>query len=222
MMIDNLAVPTIVIGEPEQTGKTSTAWVLTVLHEHFHQLQQSRPGYYAGVDALGLSGGDKSGMWMLNYPFPYDSATVQSRFANLAHALAAPVPMTASAVRAVTAARDELRASLAPADYRYLAFQIWQEGVARYTELQVARLATRAYAPTVMFRALPDFTEFATEAASLEREIHQGTAASSLGASKRVSFYPVGAATALMLDSASPGWRSHYFERGYSLDAQLP
>src|SRR2546426_10031760 len=48
-------VTTIVIGEPTNTGKTSTEWVLTVLHEHFHQLEYSHPGYYAGVDSLRLS-----------------------------------------------------------------------------------------------------------------------------------------------------------------------
>ena len=37
--VDGIA--TIVIGRPEATGKSPDAWVLTVLHEHFHQLQFS-------------------------------------------------------------------------------------------------------------------------------------------------------------------------------------
>ena len=69
-------VPTIVVGQPANTGQASTRWVLTVLHEHFHQLQYSRPGYDAGVAALGLARGDSTGMWMLNYAFPYESAAV--------------------------------------------------------------------------------------------------------------------------------------------------
>src|SRR5207249_765319 len=40
-------VSTIVVGLPAATNKNSTEWVLTLLHEHFHQLQTSRPGYYA-------------------------------------------------------------------------------------------------------------------------------------------------------------------------------
>ena len=49
-------VNTIVIGQAELTAdKTSTRWVLTVLHEHFHQLVYSRPGYYADVEKLGLA-----------------------------------------------------------------------------------------------------------------------------------------------------------------------
>ncbi|MEO2088591.1 MAG: hypothetical protein ABGY75_03715 [Gemmataceae bacterium] len=74
-------VSTVVIGQAENTqSKTSTRWVLTALHEHFHQLQHSRPRYYAGVDALGLAKGDTTGMWMLNYPFPYTKAEVKERF----------------------------------------------------------------------------------------------------------------------------------------------
>src|SRR5207247_4640963 len=84
-------VTTIVIGEPANTGKTSTEWVLTVLHEHFHQLAYSHPGYYAGVDSLRLSRGDENGSWRLYYPFPCDSATVAARVGVLARRLARAV-----------------------------------------------------------------------------------------------------------------------------------
>ena len=61
------ATPVIVVGKAENTtDKTSTRWVFVVLHEHFHQMQYSRPGYFTDVDALGLSGGDTSGMWQIN------------------------------------------------------------------------------------------------------------------------------------------------------------
>lgn len=62
----------IVVGRPEATGKTSTSWVLTVVHEHFHQFQTADPAYYPAVEELDLSGGDPTGMWMLNYPFPVE------------------------------------------------------------------------------------------------------------------------------------------------------
>ena len=79
-------VPTIVMGLPDSTD-SPTDWVLTLLHEHFHQWQMSRSGYYAAVDSLGLSGDDDTGQWMLNYPFPYDSTAVQRRFSALTHRL---------------------------------------------------------------------------------------------------------------------------------------
>ncbi|HEY6950925.1 MAG TPA: hypothetical protein VI758_00890, partial [Bacteroidota bacterium] len=37
-------VSTIVVGRPENTNASnSSAWVVTILHEHFHQYQQSQP-----------------------------------------------------------------------------------------------------------------------------------------------------------------------------------
>ncbi len=69
----------VVVGRAEATKKASTSWVLTILHEHFHQHQSADPEYYREVEQLGLSNGDQTGMWMLNYPFPYQSAAFLSR-----------------------------------------------------------------------------------------------------------------------------------------------
>ncbi|HKH93241.1 MAG TPA: hypothetical protein VKA54_15655 [Gemmatimonadaceae bacterium] len=215
-------VPTIVVGQPQATGKSSTGWVLTLLHEHFHQLQTSRPGYYARVDSLGLSRGDQTGMWMLDYAFPYDSSTVQTRFAELAQhldsALAASPAERWSHWLAALRARSALRAALPADDDRYLAFQMWQEGVARYTELHVARFAASRYTPSVAFRALPDFMPFSAAADRIEAGIRTGLR-TPLARDRRVAFYPLGAAFALLLDWRASEWRTAYFDRGYALDA---
>ena len=85
-------VPTIVVGQAEHTlAETSTKWVITLLHEHFHQLQYSQADYQEAVDRLGLSRGDTSGMWMLNYEFPYKDTEVQRRFEELCRTLSAAV-----------------------------------------------------------------------------------------------------------------------------------
>lgn len=219
-------IPTIVIGQAEATGKSSTEWVITVLHEHFHQLQTSRPNYYAGVESLNLSRGDQSGMWMLNYPFPYDSVSVQQRFSDLTRTLTAALEAadTGGVDAAVTAhlrACAALRTALSADDYRYLEFQFWQEGVARYTELRVADLAARGYVPTAAFVALPDFTPFAVAAraarAGILNELHNA----SLRQSQRVAFYAVGAATALLLYAVVPGWQRRYFTDMFALDPYL-
>jgi hypothetical protein len=174
-------------------------------------------------------------MWMLNFPFPYDSALVQARFTAFAHSLDTVLTSRSGAelerdslgrdslAHAVTAARGQLRAAVSAEDDRYLAFQIWQEGVARYTELQVARFAAApGYAPSEAFRALPDYTEYAAAAAAIEHGIRTGLRNVDLGRSKRVAFYPVGAATALVLDAADPGWRVRYFAERFSLEPLLP
>ena len=50
-------VSTIVVGSVATTGvQNSTRWVLTLLHEHLHQWQDSQPDAYAAAAALGLAG----------------------------------------------------------------------------------------------------------------------------------------------------------------------
>lgn len=228
-------VPTIVVGQPARTGLASTRWVLTVLHEHLHQLQYAQPGYYAGVAALDLARGDTTGMWMLDYPFPYDSATVRARLAEWTTALdraITPLPAVDAArtsrsardarLRAVLAARARLRDVLTPADDRYLAFQLWQEGVARYGELQFARRAAAAPdAPAAAFRALPDHASYGDAAAAIEREIRETLRDPKLERHRRVAFYGTGAALALVLDGASPGWRARYLGQPFALEPLL-
>lgn len=218
-------VPTIVAGTAEGTGRRSTAWVLTMAHEHFHQWQTSRPDYYARVAALDLTGGDSTGMWMLNYPFPYKSPEVAAEFEVLARALRAALSDTALGsgerhVIAVAGARRRLRAVLAERDHRYLDFQLWQEGVARYTELAVARFAAARFTPTAAFVALPDAEPFATVADRLRREIIETESVSLTN--ERVAFYPVGAALGLWLDRADPAWRARYLERMLTLEPPAP
>jgi hypothetical protein len=52
----------VVIGRAEATRKNSTTWVLTALHEHFHQYKAANAKYYSEVKQPGLSGGDQTGM----------------------------------------------------------------------------------------------------------------------------------------------------------------
>ena len=164
---------------------------------------------------------------MLDFPFPYDSSAVAARFGDLTRALLAALDATSSGDRAarwraVVDARARIRAAISPDDEKYLAFQMWQEGTARYAELSAARWAATHYAPSAAFRALPDYTSFAAAADTIESHILAELRASDLTRSRRVLFYPVGAATAMLLDRAAPEWRRRYFDRGYSLDTMVP
>jgi hypothetical protein len=220
-------VNTIVVGDAATTSRRSTQWVLTVLHEHFHQLQMSHPGYQSRIRRLDLARGDETGQWMLNFPFPYRTPLVRRRFAAFSTALIAaattPAPFVADrARREVVGTREAMKAALTPADYRYLTFQMWQEGVARYIELRAARLASRLVTPSDAMRALPDFTSYSAEADALEHEIRIATTVSPLAAAERVAFYPVGAAYAMLLDRVRPSWPDRYFAVQLSLDGLLP
>ena len=100
---------------------------------------------------------------------------------------------------------------LSPDDYKYLAFQFWQEGIARYTEYRVAQLAAEKYKPSESFRNLPDFTSFGQVADDVRKRIFRQLSSQRLGESRREVVYPFGAAEALLLDRLKPSWRSRYF-----------
>jgi len=220
-------VPTVVIGQPENTGKSSAAWTATLLHEHFHQLQMSTPGYYEAVDALQLSGGDETGMWMLDYPFPYDSTAIGGSFSRMCKRLHGALGSIgtdrfAELVAEYLEARAVFAGMLAPADYRYFSFQSWQEGVARYTEYRMAQLAGESYEATADFRELEDFLPLVDLARKIREDTLQELEQLSLEEFRRVAFYPVGAGEALLLDEVNPEWRAGYFSEWFALEKLFP
>ena len=221
-------IPTIVIGQAENTAKeTSTPWVVTMLHEHFHQLQYSRPGYYDQVNALGLTRGDQTGMWMLNYPFPYDWMEMHEHFSLLTRLLADAVEAKtnsdfAAKVSAYLKQRHELERTLSPDDFRYFSFQLWQEGIARYTEYRVAKLAATNYKPSKAFRELKDYQPFAEVAKKTRNQILSELRTGKLEEYKRVIFYAIGAGEGLLLDRANPRWQRNYFAKKFYLDKYFP
>ena len=219
-------LPTVVIGSAERTGKSSTAWALTLLHEHFHQWQYSQRDYYPGVARLNLSRGDTTGQWMLDYPFPYDSVPIQQAMHKLATALVqslnVPPARRPTTLHAAAAARDTLRSRLTPADYRYFEFQLWQEGVARFIEYSAARAAAQAEEPSTQFRRLPDYEPYSKVAGNVRQSLRRELEQLDLGRQHRVAFYPLGAAIALLLDETSPDWKRAYTNRPFELAALLP
>ncbi len=199
--IDGIA--TIVIGYPEATSQSDPAhWSLTLLHEHFHQRQYGTAAYYSRTLALDLSGGDETGVWMLNYAFPYDQAAVSEAFALASRTLHRVLDQGEAGE--YLAARARLRQLLTEPDWRYFAFQVWQEGVARFAEIDLGLTANRA--------------DWRSAAQAKRNGVREDLTSPDLAARQRVSFYSYGAAEALLLDSLSPQWRADYFEGPLSLD----
>jgi hypothetical protein len=204
------ATPVIVVGTPAATGRAPARWVLSVLHEHFHQLQYTQPGYYAAVEGLGLSGGDKTGMWMLEYAFPYLSPAVASGWRALAAELARQVEAgDAAGRRALWCRLAAFEETLAPRDRAYLEFQLWQEGIARYVELRVAERASA--------RAATGSTVSASAAAEARRAVLASLREDRIESRRREAFYAFGAALGLLLDEDRPGWKEAYFRDRFSL-----
>lgn len=216
-------ISTIVVGQSANTNvSSSTAWVVTVLHEHFHQYQQSQPGYFASTVALGLSKGDDTGMWMLNYPFPFDSAKVDKAYAVMARSLLKAIQCDRrdqpKYLKLFFSSFDRFKLRLPPDDFKYFDFQCWQEGVARYTELRVAELASANFTPGQEFRSLADYRPYQEVADSIQARIFKELDNPSLTASRRVAFYAFGAGEALLLDKVRPGWKQHYLASKFQLE----
>lgn len=215
-------ISTIVVGQAENTFvKTSTPWVIILLHEHFHQMQDSQPNFYADVNALNLMRGDQSGSWMLNYAFPYDQKEVQDQFALMSKLLADAIRASrtdrAKKQQAYFAARLKFQAMLPPDDYKYFSFQLWKEGIARYTEYRMAKLAASKFQASKEFRALKDYRSFADVARTTYERIFEQLLTQKLGESKREVVYSYGASEGLLLDQIKPGWRRRYYVEKFDL-----
>ena len=214
----------IVIGEPKNTtSKTSTPWLVALMHEHFHQLQNAQPGYFQAVQDLGLSGGDTAGLWMLNYPFPYEKPEVARSFANLRDLLLRAVneldkDKAANLAKQYTQERKKFFAQLSPDDKKYFNFQLWQEGIARYTQIKAAEAAA-TYPATAEYTALVDFEPFTTYSAQARTETLNELRQADLREWKRTVVYSFGAAEGLLLDRLNPKWKDEYFKHPLSMDA---
>lgn len=213
----------IVVGEPENTeAKTSTPWLFVVMHEHFHQLQDSQPGFFDATAGLGLAHGDNTGMWMLNYPFPYSRADLAQSFSHLRDLLLLtlnePEDGEFHAMAAqYLAEREGFLRLLSRDDRKYLLFQFWKEGMARYVQIKSAEMAAN-YQPSREFAALPDYESFESYAKRARTDTLNELKKADLAKWKRVVVYSFGACEGLLLDRLNPTWKDGYFRHLFTLD----
>jgi hypothetical protein len=113
--------------------------------------------------------------------------------------------------------RRRVFALLSANDHKYLSFQLWKEGIARYTQIKVAEAAAE-YRPSPEYAALSDYESFAAYAARARTETLHELKESDLANMKRVFFYSFGAAEGLLLDGMNPEWKSQYFDHPLSTD----
>jgi hypothetical protein len=107
-------------------------------------------------------------------------------------------------------------------DYKYAAFQIWQEGIARYTQYKTAEIASRKIKPSKDFRQLKDFTTFEEEAKRLLAMTLNEMKNINLADQQREVFYPFGAVEGLLLDKVNSKWREKYFTEKFALEKIYP
>jgi hypothetical protein len=213
----------IVIGEAEATeAKSSTPWLFVLMHEHFHQLQDSQPGFFEEEKDLGLAHGDETGMWMLNYPFPYEKPELGHSFVQLRDLLLDVLKeqndkeFRLLAQRYATERRKFFTA-LSPDDRKYLSFQLWKEGIARYVQIRSAEAAAQ-YRPTTEYATLTDYESFESYAARARSDTLIELKQADLAKWKRVIVYSFGACEGILLDRFNPKWRDGYFRHLFTLD----
>ena len=191
---------TIVMGTPESTGRSHADWARTIHHEHFHQYQNNFDRYFERLNALGLAGDDTTGMWMLEYPFPYRDPAFNRAFAKARLALQRAVTGSgkglARQVARYLSVRTALEASVPAKDWRYLELELWYEGVARWTDIELAERSTDA---ALRQSGTQERTHVMSSLASLDPRVKQ-----------REIVYAYGAAEAMLLQRCVPDWRAGY------------
>ena len=140
-------------------------------------------------------------MWVLNFAFPYEDPPVVAAFEKASHALADAVMARGTAgfdaaFGRYLAARKALAAQAGERNWRYLEFQLWQEGVARWTEIQLGKAYPRS--------------DVRGSAAKLEEQTFKELASPDLRGKKREVVYAYGAAEAMLLEACGRPWRSEY------------
>ena len=219
-------IPCIVVGIPENSNRTSTEWIITILHERFHQYQQNTKNYYKESMDLGLSNGDQSGMWQLNYPFPYEDKATISAYKSYTIALKKAIEMLQNKnfdiyFNQFRKAREKFKNSLKENDYKFFSFQLYQEGIARYTEYGFLDLM-KDYSPSKEVQKIKDFTSFKEYKQSFYKKRINNVIAMQLQTSKRVCFYDLGFAEALLINKVNPNWRDQYLLDKFDISMFYP
>ena len=217
-------INTIVVGIPENTGRSSIAWIFTILHEHFHQYQYSHPDYYTAVDSLGLAGDDNTGMWMLNYKFPYDNKEVDKQYGVMMKAMKDVLGFFGTKEYEMMLLdfknqRANFKKLLNEKDYAYFSFQNWQEGIADYTEMKLMELLQKDnYQFSDDVKKLNDYTPLDSFAVKYYNNKINLAQYEELNEDKRVCFYTSGSLEGLVLDKVNPDWHDLYFEKKFYME----
>ncbi|MDC8006188.1 hypothetical protein POV27_19200 [Aureisphaera galaxeae] len=212
----------VVIGLPENTqSKTTSRWILTLLHENFHQFQARHPEHYKAVNALDLSKGDASGMWQLNYGFPYEDEKVNELYESYTQTLITcyeylESPKGQAYYDQYQKAREHFLQAVSQEDRKYWSFQLWKEGIARYTEYRYL-MALASYTPSNELKNLKDFTPFEELTVTFIQNQLDRIRDWKLSDQQRIVVYSLGMGEGILMDRFEPSWQESYTEKGMNL-----
>ena len=197
----------------------SEVQISAVLHEGFHVLQsQVAPEKLAAAEAINAREGD---YWRADEAQP---ASWKPEVTLLDKALkAATMEETRSLARQFIDQRQARRVeqNLPDEMVRFEQLIEWEEGLAKYVELGIWRLAatTPDYVPLAELSADPDFKGYDTFDQRWSQELN--TMKQQAGREGVTRFYYTGAAQAFLLDRLAPGWQARAMDPEVFLDDLL-
>ncbi len=176
-----------------------------VLHEDFHVFQN-----LMAPDRLMAAEDAQQFATQYDASVPRFSAELKTESQLLAEALEAKSnPLTAEYVRQFLQQRASRRQSLQidPNFVEYERWLEWEEGVAKYVEVDSLRLAyqTKSYAPVPEMKSDPDFNSYQGYDKRWSQELTQ---LRNPTGSIDTHFYNTGMAEAFLLDRLMPDWKS--------------
>jgi len=209
--------PTIVVGQPDNTNTRSIEhFLMTLLHEHFHQFQYANPEYFERSNGLGLAKDENDFMWQLNYAFPYDNPEVEKALSEMQSILLDFITTRKMQVDQYLKAKERLRAVISEKDYRYLGLQLWQEGFARFVEIELLQDWVENYDEIPISKFPKDLLLKLEEQYidNIKTDLEHGRSSEM----KRVVFYSLGAAEAMLIQATNPYWKESYFNNLFNTD----
>lgn len=203
----------IVAGNSSNTEKSDEDWVIMLLHEHFHLYQGENNKYKKNIKLLSKKISNGSDNWMLDYNFPYNDQSINQLIKEYITIINETYLSIGKGnykekINQLRTKQAELKKLLSSNDFDYYSFQIWQEGIATYTE-------------TKYLNELNQNKDFIKKTTGLDYNLKNETHLSKyqnyllngdLQKEKRNLFYSIGMLQGIINDIENPEWRSTYFE----------
>jgi hypothetical protein len=199
-------------------GKTEN-YIGGLEHESFHAWQGSQvPDRLADAENINR----------MESQYPWNDETSQQNWQEemdlLVSAIRAPSNEEASKLGELFLAKRECRrlaAGLIPDLVDYERQREWLEGLAKYAELELVRLASNSpdYVPLPELADDPDFAEYKDFEKFWSEQLNEAKRA--VGREGENRFYYGGMAQAVLLDRLYPGWKDKAFQPGVMLEDLL-
>ncbi|MFH1195660.1 MAG: hypothetical protein V1720_08085 [bacterium] len=205
----------VVMGTPSNLEITNEEWVIILLHESFHYLQDINTIENQIKLKNELFGMDKP--WNLKYPFPYENENVTGIITNLGELLHKSFidGLDEEDKLELAGKFNELKSILDkidPKHYKYMIHEIEKEGLAKYTEYQLIKFAKSGYKSLLEFSELPNsegYDALFDDEELLSHYINRIKFCGK-GVKGRMIFYFLGEGFALFLDKVTPDWKVNY------------